>query len=39
MSVFQEYLNNRQAQESTAFELIAVLGALAANQVNILFFW
>lgn len=38
MSVFQEYLNNRQAQEATALELIAVLGALAANQVNILFF-
>lgn len=38
MSVYQQYLGTRKVQEHQAVTLVAVLGALSANQVELLFF-
>lgn len=38
MSVYQQYLDTRKVQEHQAVTLVAVLGALSANQVELLFF-
>lgn len=38
MSIYQEYLTKRQANEKQAAQLLVNLQALAQNQVNVLFF-
>ncbi|WFF39364.1 glyceraldehyde-3-phosphate dehydrogenase [Moraxella nasibovis] len=38
MSIYQDHLSKRQAQENSAVELIVALAKLHANQVNVLFF-